>query len=78
MPSSGHTWLLQSLLPETKTLNIHRHTVACHTKSTLCKWPWANKPKFPSDCTPPPLPHDPKIYVCAASSTKVTGNQKPS
>lgn len=71
MPSSGHTWLLQSLLPDT-------NTVAQHTKSALCKWPWANKPKFASDCTPPPLPRDPKIYVCAASSTKVIGNQKSS
>lgn len=75
MPSSGHTWLLQSLLPETNTEYAYHGTShqICSVQEA-----WANKPKFPSDCTPPPLTHDSKIYVRATFSTKVTGNQKPS
>ena len=77
MPSPGHTWLLQSLLPETNTEYSYAYRGTSHQICSVQE-AWANKPKFPSDCTPPPLSCDPEIHMCAASSTKVTGNQKPS
>lgn len=56
MPPSGHTWLLQSLLPETQHLIYMAH----HTKSALCKRPGQTSPNSLQTAHHLPLPHDSK------------------